>query len=840
MRKIHLFLALAVGISCSTAFGQPKDYNSADIQRRLEKLNVLGTVLYLAAHPDDENTNVITYFSKDRLFYSAYLSLTRGDGGQNSIGPEITEDLGMIRTQELLAARRIDGGQQFFTRAIDFGYSKGADETFGIWDREMLLSDVVYVIRKWKPDVIITRFPPDRRAGHGQHEASAILGMDAMDVSGDKSKFSEHKLDPWQPKRILVNTGRWWRTDISADDPGVSFVDVGAYSSLLGKSYNEIAALARSQHKSQSFGVSSRRGESIEYLEHAKGIEAADDPFEDIDVSWDRVKGSKGLEKTVNGIIEKFDPVNPSDIVPDLFDLREKVGKLSNEFWKERKLDEIDYLIQACTGLFLEARAATRVNSPGDEVIVNFEMINRSTSNIKVVGISSEALQIDSTLNTTLENNKGLSFKSFTTLSEGVDYSDPYWLAEEHGIAHYSIKDASMTGKPQNDPAVTVNAQLEIDGNRFNTSFPLVYRYTDHIKGEVYEPFVIGPEIYVSLDDQIYIFPNEKVQQVSVTLQSSNGEKSGTLRLEVPEGWTYEPKSIEFQLNGEEQKFNFNLKANVPNGDGSITAIATSNNKTFNQGVSTIEYPHIPLQTKFPKATAKVRRFELEKEGRNIGYIMGAGDGVAKSLQQMGYNVTLLNYEDLEKSKLRAYDAIVVGVMAYNVDDQLGKYNEVLLDYIYNGGNIFVQYTNGRVSQKSEMLMPFEIKLTRNSARSRVSVEDAEIRLLAPDHPALNGPNNITQKDFDGWVQERGLYFPVAWDKKYTALFSSNDPGEEPLDGGLLVAPYGSGYYVYSSYSWFRQLPEGVPGACRIFANLLSLGNENETPIPYGHDPQGE
>jgi len=827
--KKYIFVLSFLYISVQVLAQSPKPMNAAEILLSLKKLNVLGTVLYIAAHPDDENTRLITYLSKERKVRTGYLSLTRGDGGQNSIGNEIQELLGIVRTQELLSARRIDGGEQFFSRAIDFGYSKTAEESLRIWGRDEVLYDVVWVIRNFRPDVIITRFPADRRAGHGQHEASAILAKEAFSLAADKSAYPEQlkHVETWQSKRLLLNTGRWWNDSIKADYPGVITVNVGEYNALLGKSYSEIAARSRSQHKSQGFGVSAQRGELIEFLEHVKGDETTKDLFEGINLDWSQLGNGKHIGTMVEELIRSFNPEKPADIVPGLLKVRKEIEQINNDYWKKVKLNEVDRLVKACLGLYLEVSAEDNTFTPGDSIELKVEAVNRSNVpvSLKSIDFNVEVDGINKICK--LQYNQREDFEHAFVIPEKIPFSNPYWLREEGSLGLYQVEDKTKIGKPQNDPPLLAIFEMDITGETITYEVPIVKKWTSFIQGEQYEPIAITPPVFINLSDNVYLFPDSNPELITVSVISGKDSIDGDVSLKVPEDWQVKPAYHPFQLagKGDEAEFNFMVIPPEQPGTEFITAKATLNEKKYDQSLVTINYDHIPKQILFPKAKAKVVRLDLVSEGKDIGYIMGAGDEVASSLEQVGYNVTFLHDENLGKVDLSKFEAIVFGVMAFNNLDYLDKYEDNILNYVKEGGTVIVQYNNARFPFSSELIAPYDIEFASSSFHARVSVEEAEVRFLKPDHPVLNNPNRITQEDFKNWIQERGLYFPKDWEESFAAVLSSNDPGEDPKDGGLLVAPYGEGYYVYTGYSWFRELPAGVPGAYRIFANMIALGD---------------
>ncbi|MDH5248453.1 MAG: PIG-L family deacetylase [Cyclobacteriaceae bacterium] len=823
MRKIVYALFLIPVLSVAQVQYQP---DAAHIALKLRKLNVLGSVLYVAAHPDDENTGIITQMSNGRLVETAYLSMTRGDGGQNLIGPEIRDLLGLVRTQELLAARRIDGGEQFFTRANDFGFSKSASETFRIWNKQEILSDVVKVFRQFQPDVIITRFPPDARAGHGHHTASAILAQEAFEAAVQPLIFPEQvkEFGIWQAKRLYTNTGRWWNTTIDENTRGILVLNVGGYSPLLGKSYSEIAAISRSQHKSQGFGSSGARGDQLEFLEFAKGARAEKDIFEGINISWSRIKNTEKIQTLVDKAIKEFDNESPASSIPVLLEIRKQLTVHEPGLWQNRKLMEVEQLIQDCLGLFIEATANNYWVPHMQEFETAVELVNRSNTEVVIERIQCEDLKLDSTLLIKLNNNAKLLFKTTNRILSTKQYSDPYWLKEPHSIGLFTVRDHTLIGKPENDPAIVLTFYLTIAGQQLKVTRPMTYKWNDRVKGEQSRPFEIVPPVFVNLSDNVFIFSDEKPREVKVRIKSSSGKAiSGNLKLQLPAGWRAEPAAIPFTLKSrdDEDTKSFTMFPSPVEINSTMKVIAEVGDNTYDQSLQTIEYDHIPTQTLLPGAEATLVRINMKKEGAVIGYIKGAGDEVPSALRLMGYEVWEMNNEDVTPENLKRVDAVVLGIRAINVNDRLPFMMHDLLTYVKEGGTMVVQYnTNG--GWDSDQFSPFPL----NVSRDRVTDENAEVRFLKPTHPLLNTPNKITPKDFEGWVQERGLYFPNKWDAKFEAILSMNDKDEKPMDGSLLVARYGQGYYIYTGLSFFRELPEGVAGAYKLFANLVSAGKQ--------------
>ncbi len=825
----YLFLLLAVVCSTVSYSQTHRQPGSSEIKLKIKKLNFLGSVLYVAAHPDDENTRAISYFISDQLAATAYLAMTRGDGGQNLIGPEIRDQLGLIRTQELLAARRIDGGQQFFTRANDFGYSKNWQETLAIWNRDEILSDVVRVYRQFEPDVILTRFPPDARAGHGHHTASAMLAIEAFDKSNDPAIFPDQvkSFGVWQPKRLFVNTGRWWNQTVNEGTPGVVTINVGTYNTLLGKSYSEIAAESRTQHKSQGFGSPGRRGDAPEYFEFTKGEKAQKNIFDGVNTTWLRLKGAEKIPALVDQAVAEFKDEDPSASIGQLLKIRKAISALPTSVWKTRKEAEINQVIQDCLGLYVETTASLFWASPGGKIKTNFEIINRSHAPLTLVQIDSKQLSYDSVVSSVLKMNSPLAFKSERALKEDLTYSDPYWLREPHTQGLFTVKDQSLIGTPENQPAVLFDFTFSLMNEQFQVQCPLVYKWTDPVKGEITRPFEIVPPIFVNLGKPVYLFLDRAQKEVSVVLKSSKENCEGKVELRLPKGWSADPAFFQFKLkkNGEEQQFAFKVLPGKDELTTSIEAVVTMDNKIYDRSLLTIQYDHIPTQTLLPKASSKALRIDLKKEGSVVGYINGAGDDIPSSLRNMGFEVWEMKDEEITPANLKKVDAVVLGIRALNTNERIRHFMPTLLEFTKEGGTLVAQYNNSfGLELDADKFAPYPLTLSRD----RVTQEDSEVRIVKPENPLLNYPNKITAKDFDGWVQERGLYFPSKWAPEYEAPLSMNDTGEPARDGSLLVAKYGSGQYVYTSLSFFRELPEGVAGAYKLFANIVSAGKSSK------------
>lgn len=822
MQKYYSFLFL---LSSFIVFGQrPQKPNAVEIYHQIEKLNFLGSVLYVAAHPDDENTRLISYLSNEKNARTGYLSLTRGDGGQNLIGPELRELLGVIRTQELIEARKIDGGEQLFSRANDFGYSKTPDETLQIWDKEQVLSDVIWAIRKFQPDVIINRF--DHRSPgttHGHHTASAMLSLEAFDKTNDKSIFPNQLqyVSTWQPKRIFFNTSWWFYGSKEkfekADKTNLSKLQIGVYYEQFGKSNQEIAALSRSCHQSQGFGNTGTRGEEDEYLEFLKGDNLNDKTnlFEGIDTTWNRVKGGNTIGTILENVQKNFDFKNPEASIAELVKAYDLIQKLEDNHWKTIKSEEIKKIIAACAGLYLEAVADVQEVALGSKTKVKQEVINRSS--VKMNWISS----IDNSKKIELPFNKVVNDNIEVEMENNDPYTNPYYLNEKGTEGMYVVNDQRNIGKPDVISRISETFLIEINGVTIPFEKNIVYKYNDDVKGEVYQPLDIVPVATSSIQEKVYIFPNNKEKAVVVKIKAGKENISGSVKLEVPQNWIVSPSSIPFTLTkkGEEQLAVFNVTPSKEASDVTLKSIITIDGQTYDKEKIDINYPHIYKQMVLKPAEANAIKLNIKTKGEKIAYIMGAGDEVPKSLMQMGYEVSIIKTEDITNEKLQNFDVVMTGIRAYNVVTALGFKQNILFDFVKNGKTMIVQY-NTLDDLVTKEIAPFPLKISRD----RVTEENAEVRFLNPNHPILNTPNKITTEDFKGWKQEQGLYYPSEWDANFTPIISSNDKGEKAKDGAILVAKYGKGNYIYTGISFFRELPEGVPGAFRLLANMIAIG----------------
>lgn len=824
-------LALCIALSSFTLHAQqPKKPSSSEIFESIKKLNFVGSVLYLAAHPDDENTRLISYMSNVVHARTGYLSLTRGDGGQNLIGTELRELLGLIRTHELLEARRIDGGEQFFTRANDFGFSKHPDETLTIWNKDDVLNDVVWAIRSFQPDIIINRF--DHRSPgttHGHHTASALLSIEAFDLANDAKAYPEQlkSVGLWQPKSVFFNHSWFFygsQENYDKVDKSHLFpLQIGTYLPNLGLSTTEIASLSRSAHKSQGFGSTGIRGEDMDYLELIKGDFDMNSKslFEGIDTTWNRLKGGAPIGKLLSQVQTEYDFNNPSASISKLIEAYKLVQKLEDTHWKHIKSEDLKSVIADCAGLYLEVSSNTQQSARNQPITLAIEAINRSNSSIQLeaIGVSNSKTKL--TTNTNLKENQVHHYSlNFNIPSDG-SYSSPYWLREQGSLGMYHVDDPLAIGKPENDPSLMVDFTLIVNGFPLQYSKPVIYKFNDAVDGEVYKPFEITPQVTVNLADPVIIFDTEQAKDIHVTVKAGRDAIEGYVTIEHSSEWQIFPEKQKVILSrkGESQNFTFTVIPPKIQNESYISPSVHIGTEHYSDKIVTIDYDHIPYQTVVLPSSTKLVRLDIQKRGQHIGYIEGAGDVVPESLRQIGYEVDIIKPDQITAENLSKYDAIVLGIRAYNTVSALKFKQDLLFDFVKKGGNMVVQYnTNHQVL--IHPIAPYPLTLSRD----RVTEEDAEVRFIDPSHEVLNMPNKITLKDFDGWAQERGLYFPNDWSKEFNPILSMNDSNESPKEGSLLIAKYGKGHYIYTGLSFFREFPEGVSGAYRLFANILSLG----------------
>jgi LmbE family N-acetylglucosaminyl deacetylase len=824
MKKKWLFiLFLYCGIQSNAQY---KTLTSSEILHGLEKLNTLGNAMYVAAHPDDENTLLIAWLSKEKKVRTSYISMTRGDGGQNLIGSEQGEYVGLLRTHELLEARKIDGGEQLFTRAVDFGFTKKTEEAMLTWGKEKILEDLVFQIRKFKPDVIINRFPPDARAGHGHHSASAQLSIEAFDAAADAKRFPEQvkELGVWQAKRLVWNSFSRGFTNQTPEEGEYVKIALGDFNPLLGKSYTEIASEARSKHRSQGFGSAINRSERYDFAINIKGEAAKVDLFDGIDLTWNRIQGGKAIAEKLNNIVKNYSIQDPSKSVKQLLEVYQLIQKLPSSVYKEPKLKECLELIMACSGLYFEVNPSVNYISPGQKLKLFSFAINRSQLKVKLnkISIQGEA-QKDTLFAQNLTYNKALESAFQIEIPVTASFSQPYWLNEKPEKGFYALKDESLRGLPMAPDPLQSIFDFEIEGVKLSYKRPVKYKYTEPSFGEIYKYLEIRPEVILNLEEKVYVFTDNQPKKVVVEVIGNSANLQTSVSLVTGKGWKIMPESINVLLEekNKAKKVYFEVFPPDENSSFEIKAVAQIANKQYNQSLKSIKYEHIPELNVFPEAVAKFNKINLARKGQLIGYIAGAGDEVPNAIRQIGFDVENINETNVSKN-LANYSAIIVGVRAYNTEDWLVNAQDVLLKYVENGGTLIVQYQTQAFygTVKTKDLGPFPL----NIGRGRVTDENADIKFMIPDHPLLNYPNKITSKDFEGWVQERGLYFADKWSEKYETILALKDPGEEDQEGSLLYAKFGKGHYIFTGLSFFRQLPAGIPGAYKFMSNLISVG----------------
>ncbi|MBM3442556.1 MAG: PIG-L family deacetylase [Bacteroidetes bacterium] len=819
--------------ACGSALAQaPRPMTSSEIAHRLRQLNVLGSVLYVAAHPDDENTRLLAYLARDRQYRAGYLSMTRGDGGQNLIGDEQGVELGIIRTQELLAARRIDGAEQFFTRAFDFGFCKSTEEALQTWGHEKILADVVWVIRRFQPDVIVTRFPEDARAGHGHHSASGVLAREAFLAAADPKRFPEqfqHGVKPWQAKRLLWNTFNFGGANTTAENQ--FRLDVGGFLPLLGRSLGEISAESRSQHRSQGFGSASSRGSQTEYFIPVLGEVPANDLLDGVNTGWQRLEGGAAIAAQVEALVRGFSYTDPSASVAGLVRLYQAIEALPPSVWRDQKLKEASELLEAAAGMHLEAATAEPYAVRDDSLSLTLTAILRSGIRARWDKASLEGL--NTSIARPLPNNRPISLPLRIHVSPEKPLSQPYWLVEEMDKGSFQVSDPSLIGKAEGPPAYTVRFDIEVEGTSIRFEKPLLYKSTDPVKGELFQPLFVVPSVSVNTSPGVMLFRKGEKRVRDFTLTATAYTRIPTTKAHLEYRYGSHASSVTdtaFRLNRGQSRDYPLAVSNQAMGDrmkdrlfAGIAFQQAHTGKDKGLALAQIQYDHIPTVRYFYPDGLTVLNIPVATAGRRIGYVRGAGDKVPEALLELGFEVTYLGEDDMDIRRLQGYDAVVTGIRAYNVHEWLNARHEVLMEYVRGGGNLVVQYnTNSFSGPIRSRIGPFDFSISRN----RTTDEQAAVTFLAPEHPVLQWPNRITAADFDGWVQERGIYFAAMPIKGYTAVLGMRDPGEgSDQMGSLVVAPYGKGRFIYTGLVFFRQLPAGVPGAYRLMANLVSNPN---------------
>ena len=821
MKFIKLLLIASCSLPVALFSQSPKTYTSSEILLQLKKLKVLGSVLYIAAHPDDENNTLLPYLAKEKLYRTAYLSITRGDGGQNLIGDEQSIELGLIRTQELLAARRVDGAEQYFTRAYEFGYSKSAEESLRFWDREKILSDVVWAIRFYQPDIVINRFPPDSRAGHGHHAASSVLGTEAFAAAADPNRFPEqfkYGVKPWKAKKLLWNSFNFGGTNTTSEDQFK--IDIGGYNALLGKSYGELGAEARTMHKCQGEGRPRRRGPSIEYFTTLSGDAPKTTLMDDVDITWKRIESGEKIQTMIEAIISNYNIEQPALTVPALVKMYQAIKALPAGTWTKKKLEETQEMIEACSALFVEATSSQASVVQGDSLKMVFFLNKRTNVNATLKSLKLEGF--DSSFSTAIGINQNIIINKTLVVSADKKISQPYWLEnpQAHGI--FDVRDQLLIGKAENDPSFAASFTVNLEGEDFTIRRPVQYKFTDQTKGDIYQPIPVLPKLEINYVKENYVSLNGAPVKAQVHYKTNaNDAASYAIKQSFSKAWKNDYQLITYQSKDNRENYSsgtFSPQSKDINTTEEVKLSAGDGK--FDGYTKTISYDHIPTITYFAKAKTNLVKLDMKTVGKKIGYIHGAGDKIHDALEAMGYEVKNLSEADINDDNLKRFDAIVVGIRAYNVYEWLSNKNDVMNRYVEKGGNLIVQYLkSNEVGLKRVKVGPYPFVV----ARTRVSEEDAKVNFLLPDHSALTYPNKITAKDFEGWVQERSTYHAEQADSHFEFPLAMGDTGEKETNGSLAIAKYGKGNFVYCGLVFFRQLPAGVPGAYRLLANLIAL-----------------
>jgi LmbE family N-acetylglucosaminyl deacetylase len=837
------------------------EHGLVGVAQSLRGLGNAKRVLVIGAHPDDEDTSLLAVLVRGLGADAAYLALNRGEGGQNLIGPELGVGLGLLRTEELLAARRLDGARQFFTRAYDFGYSKSADETFRFWPRDSLLADVVHAVRKFRPQVVVSIFTGTTRDGHGQHQVAGILAREAFEAAGDPSRFPEQLaggLPAWAPVKLYRST-RFDTTKTTLR------IETGTLDLLLGRSYHQIAMASRSRHRSQdmgrieSLGPRQTRVELLESRVVAEADRSEESLFDGVDTSIpallpalpdDEVREGLAelLEAYVDHVENLADALNrrTSEVVSDLghalstlrraIDLTAIAGPAAEHLHWVLTRDEakLETALAAAAGVIVDAFSDDDLVIPGQSLEIEVQIWNGGDSPVDIRALALDTptgWKVDRVGEVDAEVPPGTLGRRRFQLTVPMDEQPtrPYFLrAGRAGAAYVWPAKSQERGLPFGPPVLEARVDLVIAGNVVRRSVEAVHRFADQARGEVRRPVHVVPAVGVELSPATSVWPlgRETPLDFSVSLRGeAPGGAEGRVWLELPAGWRVNPAEVTFSLPspGRAATAEFEVEPPEETAPGAYDLrawVETADGHRYQLGYSIIDYAHIRRNLLFEQAAARVEAFELDvDQDLRVAYVPGAGDAAAEAIGAMGVRVDVLDERALASGALSEYDVIVLGIRAYETNPTVVASNERLLGFVRSGGTLIVQYQQYRYFRGG--YAPYAVRA--RSPHDRVSDELAPVTVLTPGHPVFNKPNRIAASDFQGWVQERGLYFAHEWDERYQALLEMADPGEEPKRGGLLMARYGEGLYVYTGLSLFRQLPAGVPGAFRLLANLLSL-----------------
>jgi hypothetical protein len=803
MKHRSWFIAVALVAATAASMAQQlRPLPSPVVYGELLRLRSLTSVLYVAAHPDDENTRLLAWLARGRHIRTGYVSITRGDGGQNIIGGEQGAPLGLIRTHELLKARELDGAEQFFARAIDFGFSKNPDETFRQWDKATLVADMVRIINTMRPDVVICRFPKDSMAGHGQHSASAIIAEDAMRVCMSDASS-------WKPRRLLFNAFQFGNRSTISE--GMFKLEVGNYDPLLGMGYGELAGISRSLHKSQGAGTPQAPGVRPEYFATLIGDSPTRGLFDGVDTTWTRV-GRADIGRAVDSIIASFDMTHPERSLDALLRVRRMITSVDDTFWRTQKLTEIDHIILSCAGITADATVGEPTIVSGDTIIVTTRIIARAARPVTCTEIRFPTGRIRR--NITLLHDSLWSETEVRSPYE-APVTEPYWLAREPSGALFSLTSEQLLGEPVTPPSLRVGLLFAFGSDTISTSVPLSFKKLDPLKGDVIEELRVVPPVSVEPVTRVVLAPNGSAS-VTLRVRAYRAVADASLVLRDGDKVLATIPSIRIRANTDTL---ITIAAPVSR-SVELTCGLVIDNVVYDRTVITMQYEHLPTLQYTQPARVRIVAEPIAITAKRIAYVVGAGEYTPEFLRTLGCTVVEISDEQLLRTDelIANYDAVLVGIRAINVRKSMKFIMPSLISYVERGGTLVMSYMTTQ-DMSTTLLGPYPMKL----GRSRVTEEDAVVTMTTPDHPLLSTPNRITARDFDGWVQERGLYFPEA-DARYDAPLSMHDTGEPPHTGSLIYARYGKGHYVYCALSLFRQIPAGVPGGMRLLANMLSVG----------------